>query len=102
MQYDRNDVDFHRGVFRVRGDRVEIVPAYEEDRAVRIEMFGDVIESIAEIDPLKGNIVNRLNRITIFPASHYLVLKQKRKKAIQNIIEELKDRIDYFRKELNN
>ncbi|MBW1892230.1 MAG: excinuclease ABC subunit UvrB [Deltaproteobacteria bacterium] len=99
MQYDRNDVDFHRGVFRVRGDRVEIVPAYEEDRAVRIEMFGDVIESLAEIDPLKGNIVNRLNRVTIFPASHYLILKQTRKRAIENIIAELKDRIDYFRKE---
>jgi len=99
MQYDRNDVDFHRGVFRVRGDRVEIIPAYEEDRAVRIEMFGDVIESLAEIDPLKGNIVSRLNRVTIFPASHYLILKQTRKRAIENIIAELKDRIDYFRKE---
>ncbi len=99
MQYDRNDVDFHRGVFRVRGDRIEIIPAYEEDRAVRIEMFGDVIESIAEIDPLRGNIISRMSRITIFPASHYLVLKQTRKKAIENIIAELKDRIDYFRKE---
>lgn len=99
MQYDRNDVDFHRGVFRVRGDRIEIIPAYEEEKAVRIDLFGDTIESIAEIDPLKGDMIRRLSRITIFPASHYLVLKQTRKRAIEDIIIELKDRIEYFRKD---
>jgi len=99
MQYDRNDVDFHRGVFRVRGDRIEIIPAYEEEKAVRIDLFGDTIESIAEIDPLKGDMIRRLSRISIFPASHYLVLKQTRKKAIKNIIIELKDRIEYFREQ---
>jgi len=99
MQYDRNDVDFHRGVFRVRGDRIEIIPAYEEEKAVRIDMFGDTIESIAEIDPLKGYVIRRLSRVTIFPASHYLVLKQTRKRAIENIIAELKDRIEHFRSE---
>ncbi|MEW5910918.1 MAG: helicase-related protein, partial [Thermodesulfobacteriota bacterium] len=99
MQYERNDVDFHRGVFRVRGDRVEIFPAYEGDKAVRLEFFGDEIENISEIDPLRGNILRRLSRTTIFPASHYVTLQRTRKRAIQSIIEELKPRIDYFRKE---
>lgn len=99
MQYERNDIDFHRGVFRVRGDRVEIFPAYEGDKAIRIEFFGDEIESISEIDPLRGNILQRLSRTTVFPASHYVTLRQTRKRAIQSIIEELKLRIDYFRKE---
>jgi len=99
MQYERNDIDFHRGVFRVRGDRVEIFPAYEDDKAIRIEFFGDEIESISEIDPLRGNILQRLSRATVFPASHYVTLRQTRKRAIQSIIEELKLRIEYFRKE---
>ncbi len=99
MQYDRNDVDFHRGVFRVRGDRVEIFPAYEEDRAVRIEFFGDEIESIAEFDPLRGNVLRPLSHTTIFPASHYVTLAQTRKKAIKAIIQELKLRMEYFRNE---
>ncbi len=99
IQYERNDIDFHRGVFRVRGDRVEIFPAYEDNKAIRIEFFGDEIESISEIDPLRGNILRRLSRTTVFPASHYVTLRQTRKRAIQSIIEELKLRIDYFRKE---
>ena len=99
MQYERNDVDFHRGVFRVRGDRVEVFPAYEEDKAIRIDFFGDQIELISEIDPLRGTVLNRLKQATLFPASHYVTQKTTLKKARASIIEELKDRMDYFRKE---
>ena len=99
MQYDRNDMDFHRGVFRVRGDRVEVFPAYEEERAIRVDFFGDEIESIAEIDALRGTVNKRLERITIFPASHYVTKKTTIKRAIETIITELKERIEYFRNE---
>ncbi len=99
MQYERNDVDFHRGVFRVRGDRVEVFPAYEEDKAIRIDFFGDQIESISEIDPLRGTVSKRLKQLTIFPASHYVTQKTTLKKAMASIIEELKARMEYFRKE---
>jgi excinuclease ABC subunit B len=99
MQYERNDVDFHRGVFRVRGDRVEVFPAYEEDKAIRIDFFGDQIESLSEIDPLRGTVAKRLKQATIFPASHYVTQKTTLKKAMASIIEELKDRLEYFRRE---
>jgi len=99
IHYERNDMDFHRGVFRVRGDRVEIFPAYEEERAVRIEFFGDVIDGISLIDPLKGETIKRLKQITIYPASHYVTQKRTRQKAIETIKQELQERIDYFRKE---
>jgi len=99
MQYERNDVDFHRGVFRVRGDRVEVFPAYEEDKAIRIDFFGDQIESISEIDPLRGTVAKRLNQATIFPASHYVTQKTTLKKAMASIIEELKERMEYLHKE---
>jgi excinuclease ABC subunit B len=99
MQYERNDIDFHRGVFRVRGDRVEVFPAYEEAKAIRIDFFGDQIEAIAEIDALRGTVTQRLERVTIFPASHYVTKKTTLKKAAQTIIEELKVRIEYFRNE---
>ncbi|MFH1156600.1 MAG: excinuclease ABC subunit UvrB [Pseudomonadota bacterium] len=99
IQYKRNDMDFHRGTFRVRGDRVEIFPAYEENRALRIDFFGDTIESICEIDPLKGDVVNRIKGTAVFPASHYVTLSQTRKRAIQGITEELKERLNYFRSE---
>ncbi|MGD8881815.1 MAG: excinuclease ABC subunit UvrB [Desulfobacterales bacterium] len=99
MHYERNDIDFSRGVFRVRGDRVEIFPAYEEDRAIRIDFFGDQIESIALFDALRGKVFKRLKRATIFPASHYVTSKVTRKKAIANIVDELKGRIEYFRNE---
>ena len=98
MQYERNDVDFHRGVFRVRGDRVEVFPAYEEDKAIRIDFFGDQIESISEIDPLRGSVAKRLKQATIFPASHYVTRKTTLKKAMSTIIAELKDRMDHFRR----
>jgi excinuclease ABC subunit B len=99
MQYERNDVDFHRGVFRVRGDRVEVFPAYEEDKAVRIDFFGDQIEAISEIDALRGTVSKQLKQATIFPASHYVTRKTTLKKAMSTIIAELKDRMDYFRRE---
>jgi excinuclease ABC subunit B len=99
MHYERNDVDFFRGVFRVRGDRVEIFPAYEEDQAIRIDFFGDQIESIALFDALRGKVLKRLKRATIFPASHYVTSRVTRKNAIDTIGDELKIRIEYFRNE---
>ena len=99
MQYERNDMDFHRGVFRVRGDRVEVFPAYEESRAIRIDFFGDQIEAISEIDALRGTVIKGLKQATIFPASHYVTQKTTLKKAIETIIAELKERIEYFHQE---
>jgi excinuclease ABC subunit B len=99
MHYERNDIDFHRGVFRVRGDRVEIFPAYEEDKAIRIDFFGDQIEGISEIDSLRGNVLQSLKQITIFPASHYVTPESTLKHAIESISLELKDRIEYYQKE---
>jgi excinuclease ABC subunit B len=99
IHYDRNDLDFHRGVFRVRGDRVEIFPSYEDDLAVRIDFFGDQIENISEIDSLKGNVINCIKNISIYPASHYVSKKNILKRATKSIIAELKDRIEYFRHE---
>ena len=97
MQYERNDMDFHRGVFRVRGDRVEIFPAYEEDKAVRIEFFGDDIDAIAEIDPLKGTVLKQHDSLVLFPASHYVSSKATMQKAVESINVELKERIEFFR-----
>lgn len=99
IHYQRNDMDFHRGVFRVRGDRVEIFPAYEEDKALRIDYFGDEIENIFEFDPLRGTTHRRLNQVTLFPASHYVTGKATVERATQSIIEELKNRVDFFRNE---
>ncbi len=99
IHYERNDVDFFRGVFRVRGDRVEIFPSYEEDNALRIEFFGDELESISEIDPLRGIVKKHLNRIAIYPASHYVTQKKILKRAVETITTELTRRIDYFRDE---
>ena len=96
IQYTRNDVDFHRGTFRVRGDSVEIFPAYEEKRALRIEFFGDEIDAISEIDPLRGKVIDRLEQTTIFPASHYVATKPTLKRAIKEIQDELQLRIQFF------
>ncbi len=93
IQYRRNDYDFHRGTFRVRGDVVEIFPAYEEDTALRIEFFGDEIESIYTIDPLRGRRLDELEQVTIFPNSHYVVLPEKKKRALDTIKDELKERL---------
>jgi len=97
IQYSRNDVDFHRGTFRVRGDSVEIFPAYEEDRALRIEFFGDEIETIREIDPLRGRVIDTLPATAIFPASHYVATKPTLDRAIREIQDELRERIQEFR-----
>jgi excinuclease ABC subunit B len=83
MQYQRNDVDFHRGTFRVRGDRVEIFPAYEESEALRVDFFGDIIESLQRIDPLRGVTLSHLEAITIFPASHYVTSRQTLQRAMK-------------------
>ncbi len=99
IQYERNDTDFYRGIFRVRGDRVEIFPAYEEQTAVRIEFFGDMIDGLSEIDPLTGNKKESLKRLILYPASHYVTRQRTRKRVIEVVNAELKDRIDYFVKE---
>ena len=99
MQYERNDVDFHRGTFRVRGDRVEVFPAYEENTALRIDFFGDLVESIAEIDSLKGSVKRPLKRLLLFPASHYVSQQKTRRRAVNTILDELKERIDFFREQ---
>ncbi len=99
IQYDRNDMDFKRGTFRVRGDVVEVFPANSTDRAVRIEFFGDEIDRITEIDVLTGEIKCRLEHIAIFPASHYVVSKEKMESAITAIEDELKERVSYFKSE---
>jgi excinuclease ABC subunit B len=97
IQYKRNDVDFHRGTFRVRGDVVEIYPAYEEERAIRVEFFGDEIESISITDPLRGTKLDKLPRITIYPASHYVTSSDNRKAAIETIRIELRERLQELR-----
>ena len=96
MQYERNDTDFHRGTFRVRGDVVEVVPAYEEDTAIRIEWWGDEIESMSEIDPLRGKVKRKLEFITVFPASHYVTPADSMRKAIDSIKEELSERLEFL------
>ncbi len=93
LQYERNDTDFHRGTFRVRGDTVEVFPAYEADTAVRIEWWGDQIEAMAEIDPLRGGIKRKLERTVIFAASHYATPDDTMKRACESIREELKGRL---------
>ncbi len=94
--YQRNEYDFHRGTFRVRGDTVEVFPAYEEDRAVRISFFGDEVEEISYIDPLRGRVLAREPKVTIFPASHYVTDQKVREQAVQAIREELAQRIAWF------
>ena len=99
IQYTRNEMDFKRGTFRVRGDTVEIFPVVSSDNAIRVEFFGDEIDRISEIDVLTGAVKNRLEHIAIFPASHYVVAQEKINKAILNIEAELADRIEYFKSE---
>ena len=96
MLYDRNELDFKRGTFRVRGDTLEIIPASEHSHGVRIEFFGDEIDRISEIDVLTGAIVNNKKSITLFPASHFVTSDDKLKQAVSNIKKELDERIKYF------
>ncbi|WP_449244977.1 excinuclease ABC subunit UvrB [Desulfobacca acetoxidans] len=95
--YERNDIDFHRGVFRARGDRLEIFPAYEEDRAIRIDFWGDVVESIQEIDPLRRQSQKKLEKIAIYPASHYVTPDSRRQEALVAIEAELHERLAWFK-----
>jgi len=99
MLYERNDVDFHRGTFRVRGDVVEVFPQYEAERALRIEFFGDEVESVAEIDPLRGRVVSRPRRAMIFPASHYVATEAILERAVAGIRGELEQRVEWFRRQ---
>lgn len=99
IQYDRNEMDFKRGTFRVRGDVIEIFPAASTDRAIRIEFFGDEVDRIAEIDTLTGEIKSTLEHIAIFPASHYVVAPEKMMEATKAIEVELAERVDYFKSE---
>ncbi len=98
VQYERNDVDFHRGSFRVRGDVVEVFPAYEGETAIRIEYFGDEIEALKEVDPLRGKVKGEIDRYAIFPGSHYVTPQQQMRKAIESIREELRGRLDFYDK----
>ena len=93
IQYQRNDYDFHRGTFRVRGDVVEIFPAYEENKAIRVEFFGDLVDSIAEIDPLRGRVLKKLRHLNLFPGSHYVTPQEVLKRAARSIREELEERL---------
>ena len=99
MQYERNDYDFHRGTFRVRGDTLEVFPAYEDARAVRVEFFGDTVESIRVIDPLRGKVQSELRTVAIYPGSHYVTTEENIKRAIKNIRLELKERLQVFQRE---
>jgi len=100
IQYERNDYDFHRATFRVRGDMVEIFPAYESERALRIEFFGDEIFRICEIDPLKGKVLGTLAHVGIYPSSHYVVTQDLRKKAITSIRQELSVRLHTLKEQM--
>ena len=96
-QYERNEIDFHRGTFRVRGDTVEVFPVYEEARALRVEFFGDTVERISEFDPLRGGARVEVPMAVIFPGSHYVTAEDGRRKAILSIREELRERLSEFR-----
>jgi excinuclease ABC subunit B len=97
IQYERNDIDFHRGTFRVRGDVVDVFPAYEEALAVRIEFFGDLVDGIYEIDPLRSKVIRSLDRVAIYPASHYVTEKSRLLASADTILQEMKERVESFR-----
>jgi excinuclease ABC subunit B len=97
IQYERNDVDFHRGSFRVRGDTVEVFPAHDDERALRFEFFGDTVDAISQIDPLRGVVLAKLPRCAIFPASHYVANRETLERAVEQIRLELEERIRYFK-----
>jgi len=99
IQYARNDTDFHRGTFRARGDVIEIFPASNEAVSVRIELFGDVVDAIHEIDPLTGKSLGKLTKVAIYPNTHYLIAPDRYERAITGIEEELDERVAYFRKQ---
>jgi excinuclease ABC subunit B len=93
IQYERNDIDFSRGTFRVRGDTVEIFPAYEREKAIRVEWFGDEIDAISEVDPLRGKVLRKIDEVSIFPGSHYVTPSDRLTKAMTGIKDELRERL---------
>jgi excinuclease ABC subunit B len=97
VQYERNDYDFHRGTFRVRGDVVEVFPANEESIGLRIELFGDIVDAISRIDPLRGAVLERVDRVHIYPASHYVTEASQLARAFETIQEELGERLGFLR-----
>jgi excinuclease ABC subunit B len=97
VQYERNDYDFHRGTFRVRGDVVEVFPANEESIALRIELFGDVVDALSRIDPLRGAVLERVDRVHVYPASHYVTEASQLARAFETIQEELRERLAFLR-----
>src|SRR5437588_2232919 len=97
IQYERNDHDFSRGTFRVKGDTIEIFPAYEEERAIRVELFGDTVEALKEIDPLRGKVLKEIEKMSIFPSSHYVTSGERRKRAVLDIRDELAHRLTELR-----
>jgi excinuclease ABC subunit B len=97
VQYERNDYDFHRGTFRVRGDVIEVFPANEETLALRIELFGDVIDAIHRIDPLRGAVLEELDRVRVYPASHYVTPAAQLERALATVQEELQERLGFLR-----
>lgn len=99
IQYERNDIDLVRGTFRARGDMVEVFPSHEDSKLIRIEFFGDEVESISLVDPLRFKVLQTLSKVTIFPKSHYVVSEDKMKSAIKSIKEELRERILFFERE---
>jgi excinuclease ABC subunit B len=99
MQYSRNDIDFGRGTFRVRGDTLDIFPAEHAELAVRVELFDDEVDSIQLFDPLTGRVRQKIPRFTVYPGSHYVTPRATVLRAIETIKEELRDRLDFFRKE---
>jgi excinuclease ABC subunit B len=99
MLYERNDISFHRGTFRVRGDVIDIFPSYEEEVAIRVEFFGDTVEAISVIDPLRGVILQRLDEYTVFAASHFVTSRDRLQIAMKSIQEELKERLAWYQKE---
>ena len=99
IQYERVDYDFHRGTFRVRGDTVEVFPAYEDKSALRIEFFDDVVESLLEVDPLRGKVRRRVDKATVYPASHYVTTAERMKAAVAAIREELREHLAVLKRE---
>ena len=100
VQYKRNDVDFHRGTFRVRGDIVDILPPYEESRAIRVEFFGDFVDKLSWVDPLRGEVLAELDQVAIYPGSHYVTSDEKQKMAVKSIQEELLGRLQELKSQM--
>ncbi len=96
IHYERNDIDFHRGTFRVKGDIIEIFPAHEEEKAIRVSLFGDIVEEIKEFDVVSGKTIRNLGKITIYPATHYIAPQERLKWAVKEIRKELEERVKYF------